>query len=394
MMNKKLYLPVLALALGHLVTDLQAGALPIVLPQLKELFSLSYSQLAAIVLLQNIMSSVIQPAFGYLTDKRSLPRLLPVCAAMAGAGFAFVGWVPSYKFLLAAVVFISLASATYHPQASKTVNFLSDDTNRAQNMGIFSIGGNAGMAVGSILMTFLLGLAGGIHNTVYFIIPGFLVFSLMSKCMPDYQRVNTEHTTKQAQKQADGTADKISYFSLFLILFYIFMRSSIHSGISTYLPLFFMKFRSFEPVFASSLVSGFLLGGVAGTYVGSVLSDKLGARKILLGSITLSIPAIYAITVAVTPWQAMAAVVTAGFFIIGSFATTIILAQCMMPNNVGMASGLTIGFSVGLGGFGVTILGFLADNYGLPFVMQLLAWLPIIAAAVATQIPIPKKLQK
>ena len=393
-MNKKLYLPILALALGHLVTDLQAGALPIVLPQLKEMFSLNYSQLAAIVLLQNIMSSVIQPAFGYLTDKRSLPRLLPVCAAMAGAGFAFVGWVPSYKFLLAAVVFISLASATYHPQASKTVNFLSNDNNRAQNMGIFSIGGNAGMAVGSILMTFLLGLSGGIHNTVYFVIPGLLVFGLMSKCMPDYQRVNVEHASMQAKKHADGTAEKISYFSLFLILFYIFMRSSIHSGISTYLPLFFMKFRGFEPVFASSLVSGFLLGGVAGTYVGSVLSDKLGARKILLGSITLSIPAIYAITIAATPWMAMAAVVTAGFCIIGSFATTIILAQCMMPNNVGMASGLTIGFSVGLGGFGVTILGFLADNYGLPFVMQLLVWLPIIAAAVATRIPIPKKLQK
>lgn len=58
----KMYYPVVALALGHLVTDMQAGALPIVLPQLKELFSLSYSQLAAIVLLQNIMSSVIQPA--------------------------------------------------------------------------------------------------------------------------------------------------------------------------------------------------------------------------------------------------------------------------------------------------------------------------------------------
>ena len=59
----KMYYPVVALALGHLVTDMQAGALPIVLPQLKELFALSYSQLAAIVLLQNIMSSVIQPAF-------------------------------------------------------------------------------------------------------------------------------------------------------------------------------------------------------------------------------------------------------------------------------------------------------------------------------------------
>lgn len=172
------------------------------------------------------------------------------------------------------------------------------------------------------------------------------------------------------------------------------MRSSIHSGISTYLPLFFMKFRGFEAVTASSLVSGFLLGGVVGTYIGSVLSDRLGARKILLGSITLSIPAIFCITIAATPFFAMAAVVTAGFFIIGSFATTIILAQCMLPNNVGMASGLTIGFSVGLGGFGVTILGFLADNYGLDFVMRLLVFLPITAALVAIKIPIPKSLQK
>ena len=390
----KMYYPVVALAIGHLVTDMQAGALPIVLPQLKELFSLSYSQLAAIVLLQNIMSSVIQPAFGYLTDKRSLPRFLPLCAAMAGAGFAFVGWVSSYSLLLCTVIFISLASATYHPQASKTVNFLSDDTNRTQNMGIFSIGGNAGMAVGSILMTFLLGLAGGLHNTMYFAIPGLLVFVLMAKAMPDYIRVNKEHERKQAQQASEGMTEKISYWALFLILFYIFMRSSIHSGISTYLPLYFMKFRGFGAVAASSLVSGFLLGGVAGNYIGAILSDKLGARKILLGSIMLSIPAIYCITIATTQFFAMLSVVMAGFFIIGSFATTIIIAQCMMPNNVGMASGLTIGFSVGLGGFGVTLLGALADKFGLPMVMQLLIWLPIVAAVVAIGIPIPQKLQK
>ena len=56
-MLKNISMPVVALALGHLVTDLQAGALPIVLPHLKELFALSYSQLAFIVLTQNITSS-------------------------------------------------------------------------------------------------------------------------------------------------------------------------------------------------------------------------------------------------------------------------------------------------------------------------------------------------
>lgn len=68
-MLKNISMPVIALALGHLVTDLQAGALPIVLPHLKELFALSYSQLAFIVLTQNVTSSVIQPLFGYITDK-------------------------------------------------------------------------------------------------------------------------------------------------------------------------------------------------------------------------------------------------------------------------------------------------------------------------------------
>lgn len=389
-MYKKSMLPVLALAIGHMVTDLQSGALPIVLPHLKELFALSYSQLASIVLLQNIMSSVIQPAFGYLTDKKSLPTFLPICAAMAGAGFAFVGWVKSYELLLLTVIFISLASATYHPQALKTVNFLSDTTNKGRNMGIFSLGGNAGMAVGSIMMTLLLGLPGGLHNTMYFVLPGLIVFALMHSCMPIYKEVNLRHIQQQSQASKRESEKSMPYFGLFLLLFYIFMRSSIHSGISTYLPLFFMSFRGFDPVFASSLVSGFLLGGVGGTLVGAELNDKLGPRKIMLGSIIFSIPAIGAITIVESPVWAMVAVVAAGFFIIGSFATTIVLAQSLMPNNVGMASGLTIGFSVGLGGFGVTILGILADTYGLPFTMNIITWLPIAAALVALRIPVPR----
>ena len=381
-MQKKNFLPILALAVGHLVTDLQAGALPIVLPHLKELFTLSYSQLAAIVLTQNITSSVIQPVFGYITDKRSMPVLLPFCAAMAGAGFAAIGWVSSYSLILLTVIIIGIASATYHPQASKTVNFLSDENSKAKNMGIFSLGGNAGMAVGSILMTFLIGLQDGIHNTMYFILPGLLVFGLMIKYMPDYKRVNAEHSLKKAAVQIKAASEKLSYTGMFILLFFIFMRSTIHTGLSTYLPLFFMKFRGSEAIFASALVSAFLLGGVAGTYTGAVLSDRLGARRIWL------------ISHAGTEIGAMLAVVASGFFIIGSFATTIVLAQTMLPDNVGMAAGLTIGFSVGMGGFGVTILGFIADNFGLPLVMQIVTWLPVAAAIIALKIPIPASLRK
>ena len=393
-MLKNISMPVVALALGHLVTDLQAGALPIVLPHLKELFALNYSQLAFIVLTQNVTSSVIQPLFGYITDKKSLPGMLPFCATMAGAGFAFVGWVPAYWLLMCTVVVIGMASATYHPQASKTTNFLSTDKNKAANMGLFSLGGNAGMAAGSLLMAFLLTLPGGLHNTMYFVLPGLLVFGLMMKYMPEYKRVNLEHNLMVQATKKSGAALKIPYAGLALLLFFIFMRSTIHTGLSTYLPLFFINFRGVQPEFASLLVSCFLLGGVAGTYIGAVLSDRLGARRIILGSIMCSIPAIWLITNVTQPQLVLAAVALAGFAIIGSFATTTILAQTMLPNNVGMAAGLTIGFSVGMGGFGVTLLGFLADYYGLPFVMTVITVLPVLAAIAAFKIPIPQGMQK
>lgn len=393
-MGKKAFLPVLGLVLGHLVTDLQGGALPIILPHLKEIFALSYSQLAAIVLTQNITSSVIQPLFGYLTDKKSLPQLLPYCAALAGAGFAAVGWISSYEFLLLAVIFIGIASATYHPQASKTVNFLSTKAAKAKNMGLFSLGGNAGMAFGSLGMAFLISLPGGLHNTIYFLLPGLVVFGLMLKCMPAYIQVNQAYNNRRQAAEVKHTDNNIPYLGLLFLLLFIFLRSTIHTGLSTYLPLFFMKFRSCDSSFASMLVSGFLLGGVAGTYIGAVLSDRFGARKIILGSIVFSIPAIWLINLAVSPVTALAAVILAGFAIIGSFATTIILAQSLLPNNVGMAAGLTIGFSVGMGGFGVTLLGILADNWGLPLVMQLITWLPVAAAIIAVWIPIPAELRK
>ena len=393
MMNKSFW-AVISLAIGHLVTDMQAGALPIVLPHLKELFSLSYAQMATIVLTQNITSSVIQPVFGYITDKRSLPALLPYCAALAGAGFAAVGWVSSYALLLLTVIIIGVSSASYHPQASKTVNFLSDENSKAQNMGLFSLGGNAGMAAGSMMMTFLIGMSGGLHNTMYFVLPGILVFCFMMHYMPEYKRVNLEHSLKRAAAKAKGNAEKLSYFGLVMVLFFIFMRSTIHTGISTYLPLFFMKFRDVEPVFASLLVTVFLLGGVAGTYIGAVLSDKLGARAIIIGSMVLSIPPIWVLDKVSTEFTIVTAVALAGFFIIGSNATTIVLAQTMLPNNVGMAAGLTIGFSVGLGGLGVTILGVMADNYGLPFVIQLLTWLSVGATLMTVKIPIPESLRK
>jgi FSR family fosmidomycin resistance protein-like MFS transporter len=58
------------LSFGHLCTDLVQGALPALLPYLKDRFSLSYAATGTILLAAHLTSSVVQPLFGYVTDRR------------------------------------------------------------------------------------------------------------------------------------------------------------------------------------------------------------------------------------------------------------------------------------------------------------------------------------
>ncbi|MCU0583245.1 MAG: MFS transporter, partial [Syntrophales bacterium] len=75
----------LLLSSGHLVTDLYQGALPVILPFLKAKLMLSYTATGTILLVGTLTSSIIQPLFGYLSDRKEKPLLLPVGCLCAGA---------------------------------------------------------------------------------------------------------------------------------------------------------------------------------------------------------------------------------------------------------------------------------------------------------------------
>src|SRR5437764_8653139 len=65
------------LAFGHMVVDINGGSLTALLPFLKTALSLSYASAAAVILMSNITSSLIQPIFGYFADKTSRRWILP-----------------------------------------------------------------------------------------------------------------------------------------------------------------------------------------------------------------------------------------------------------------------------------------------------------------------------
>jgi len=111
--------PLILLALSHLTTDLSQGALPILLPFFKNAFDLSYTQIGLIVLAQNFTSSVIQPFFGYMTDRYRLLWLVPTGLLLSGMGMATTGFATSYALLLMIVISTGLGIAAFHPQGAK-----------------------------------------------------------------------------------------------------------------------------------------------------------------------------------------------------------------------------------------------------------------------------------
>src|SRR5215216_7119730 len=153
-----------ALAAGHLGTDFANGALPALLPFLKDRFSLSYTLAALLMLASTAASSLVQPLFGLWSDRRGAIWLLPTGVAVAGVGIALAADAPSYWLVLALVTVSGVGIAAFHPEGSKFAAYVSG-TKRASGMSAFSIGGNVGFALGPIVATPIvlwLGLGGGL----------------------------------------------------------------------------------------------------------------------------------------------------------------------------------------------------------------------------------------
>jgi FSR family fosmidomycin resistance protein-like MFS transporter len=77
--------------------------------------------------------------------------------------------------------------------------------------------------------------------------------------------------------------------------------------------------------------------------------------------------------------------------LISTFSISVVLAQAYLPRNLGMAAGLIVGFAIGTGGLGVTLLGLLADHWGLPLALGITAVMPFLGFIASLFLPEPRR---
>jgi len=381
-LNKK---ALAVLSAAHFTTDINQGALPALLPFFKETLNLSYTMAGTILLSANITSSIIQPAFGHLSDRRPIGWFLPLSPFIACLGLSLSGFISSYSLLLICVMVSGIGIASFHPEGFKTAYFFTGDK-KATGMSIFAVGGNLGIATGPILALALV-TSFGLRGTLAIIIPGILIAVILILNMSMFT-APVELAHKEAKKEVKAPLSKNQKISFSLLVAIATIRAWIQFGLATYIPFYYINYLKGNPLHAGKLVSTFLMAGALGTLIGAPLADRWGHKKFLVISLALSFPLLLL-------FYYSSGLITfvflgiSGMVLISTFALTTVMGQALLPQNLGIASGMMVGFTISAGGIGVTLLGAIADTWGVPMAIKAIFALPIIAFGLALLVKYP-----
>ena len=375
----------LLMFLGHIWVDASQGILPVVLPKLKEALALSYFQVGLVVTVLNITSSVIQPIFGYLADRMRTGWFVPVGILWTALMMGVVGYAPSYLSVVLLVGFAGLGTAAFHPRAMMVVYHVSA-SRKGFGTAVFSTGGNIGFALGPMVGSLLV-LGFGLHATIGLLGPGALLALLIFLWPGDFLR---REAPAKGKTSAGGEGSySILWGSLILTCLIVTLRSWVYISFITYLPMFLQE-QGLALKTGSLMLTAFLAAGAAAGLYGGHLSDRVGRRLVIIVSMLLY-PVFMSLMILSRGPILWALAAASGAALLASFSVTIVLAQEILPRNLGLASGLILGLGFGTGGLGTAVSGWIADAVGLYKTIWILALVPVLGSVLASFLRTPKR---
>jgi FSR family fosmidomycin resistance protein-like MFS transporter len=367
------------LSSGHLCVDFASGTIPALIPFLVVRFDLGYALAAMLLLAVTVSSSLMQPLFGLLSDRRGALWLVPGGVALAGAGAGLAAIAPAYWLVLLLVFASGIGIAAFHPEGAKLAAFASGHR-LASGMSYFNIGGNSGYALGAIVTTPLvvwLGLTGGFVASI----PVLLASVVLLRLLPSLRGLQPPAD----RLAAAGGEDRRD--AMVLLGAVIALRSVAWFALLAFVPLWIVSLGH-SAADGNRLLSLMLLAGAAGTLLLGPVADRIGLRRTLLVTQIALTPLTLTFIYAGGVIGAVALMLVGGC-VVGTFGVTMVLSQLYLPRHVGMASGLAVGLNMGLGGLAAVLLGAVADAVDLKTALAISALAPALGVIICLRLPAP-----
>jgi FSR family fosmidomycin resistance protein-like MFS transporter len=363
---------VFTLSLAHMVTDIYLPVITTMLPLLILTYGYSYFLAGLLVTSYNITSSLTQPLFGWASDRLGFQIHIAVSLLISGVFISLMGLTGNYPLLLFFAALAAIGHSSFHPAALSLVSRIASNLNRGKITSIFVVGGNLGYAIGPLLAGAAIAYA-GLPGTVLLIIPALVMAVILRWFVPPVKVDGKEQAAPRAS--VSGHAARKT-------LLVLFSASTLRAWAAftaiAFLPLYLIGL-GYSLFSANLLISLMLLAGVASQIIGGIISDRWGRKEFVITGLLLSIP-VFILFLLTSGVLQIACLILFGLTLWSSFAITVAMSHEIMPDQIGLTSGLMIGVAIGAGGIGVAVSGLVADAFSLQAALMML---PVLIAAAA-----------
>ncbi|WP_177732995.1 MULTISPECIES: MFS transporter [Flavobacterium] len=374
--QKTAYSILFSISFAHLLNDLLQAVIPSVYPILKDNFNLSFTQIGLITFSYQMAASILQPFVGFYTDKNPKPFSQLYGMLFTIAGIVVLSYATNFYLILLAVVLVGIGSSIFHPESSR-VSYLASGGKRGLAQSIFQIGGNAGTAIGPLLVAIFVVPKRQLY-ILWFLIFAIIAMFVLSKIAFWYRDHLSLRKSKKTEPEILHNLSQTQVtFSIIILLLLIFSKFFYTASMSSYFTFYLMDKFHVSVQDAQFHLFLFLMSVAAGTLLGGPLGDKFGRKYVIWFSVLGVAPFTLMLPFANLFWTGVLSMVI-GVILSSAFPAILVYAQELLPKKLGMVSGLFYGFAFGMGGLGSAILGYLADKTSITYVYQICAFLPLI----------------
>lgn len=353
-------------------TNIYAPLLPLLIPQL----GLSLATAGTIAMCFQLANSVSQLAFGTLAD-RWRPRAFVIAGPLVAVLILSLIGLAATPFMLGVILVIGgLGGAAFHPPAAAMVYKLADHR-KGTAMSAHLSGGSVGFAFAPILFAPFIAFM-GLRWSPLIMIPGLLALSWTLRQVPPMELPHKHERSTWATLRPAALPLSMLYFTIVL-------RTATTYGFMTFTPTLLTR-SGFTIAEASTAVSLYLLASGVGGFLGGPIADRIGPRRVIVWTMITAVP-FMAIAPHLQPIGFTAMLAIGGLLLQSTLPISVTFAQTFVRGGAATVSSLMMGFAWGMGSLTVPLVGMGADRFGIQPTLAVVAFIPLIGAALAWQLP-------